>query len=468
VISAMTARLSHRSLAAVPHAPGRRPHEAGIVHLGLGNFHRAHQAVYTARALDAAPGPWGVVGVASRSRRVVEAMRTQDGLYTVLSLAPHSVPPLVVGVHTELLVAADQPEEVVARLADPRTRIVTLTVTEEAYAPSSPTIALLARGLERRLQAHAEPLAVVSCDNLPANGERTRALVLEAVETLGGELRDWTARSVAFPATMVDRIVPATDDGHRALVPELLGVEDAVPVPAEPFSMWVLEDRFPAGRPQWEAAGAIFSDEVGRYEDLKLRLLNGTHSLIAYLAILAGARTIAEALERREIRLAAEHVMRQEYLPTVIVPSGLDVERYMEDLLARFANPALGHRASQVASDGSLKLPARITGAVLDHHAAGRVPRLIGLTVAAYIRCLCTPDCYDATAQGTIHDPYGERLRQLGRRARDSRSLVDAVLAEGILAASLVEATPFADAVGELHDVLVRHGHRAAIDAALR
>jgi fructuronate reductase len=473
--------------------PGRRPARAGIVHLGLGSFHRGHQALYTARALEAEDGPWGIVGVASRSRAIASALRAQDGLYSVLELGGEAGAPLVVGVHTELLVAADDPAAVVARLADPATRIVTLTVTERGYtalagggldatlsevradlsggAPGT-TIGLLARGLQRRRHAHGEPLAIVSCDNVPRNGAHVRALVLEFVSLLGdadaAELHAWIERSIAFPSTMVDRMVPATRAEHRDRVAELLGRCDAVPVVAEPFSMWVLEDRFPLGRPRWEAAGAIFSDEVQRYEELKLRLLNATHSLIAYLGLLAGARSIAQAIGQPEIHAAAEHLVDDELLATVQAPSGFDLPRYVDALFVRFANAALDHRTCQVASDGSLKLAARITAPACHHLDRGVVPRGLALTVAAWIRCLATPDAYDATALGAVTDPQRERLQDLGRRAAGSRELVEAVFELGVFAPALAGATSFVDAVAELHDVLVRHDHRAAIEAALR
>jgi fructuronate reductase len=493
VTGAAVAALTRRGLAGRRPLPARAPEQAGIVHLGLGSFHRAHQALYTARALEHEPGPWGIAGVAHRSRRVVEALRAQDGLYSVLELGGADAVPLVVGVHTELLVAAEEPEAVVARLADAATRIATLTVTERGYtaraatggldtelpevradlrgAPPSTTIGLLARGLQRRWRGHGEPMAIVSCDNVGRNGEHTRALVLEFAGLLpepdAADLRGWIERAVAFPSTMVDRIVPATRPEHRARAAELLGLDDAAPVVAEPFSMWVLEDRFPGGRPRWEAAGAIFSDEVERYEELKLRLLNATHSLIAYLGLLAGARSIAAAVARPEIRCAAEHAVHAELRPTFDAPAQVDVPRYVDELFARFANAALDHRTCQVASDGSAKLPARITGAVLHHASRGRVPRVLALTVAAYIRCLATPGAYDTAALGTIADPARDRLEALGRRAHDSRELVEAVFELGIFAPALAQATPFVDAVAELHAVLVAHDYRAAIEAAI-
>lgn len=490
---AAPARLTRRSLGGRVAVPAQAPAQAGIVHLGLGSFHRAHQAVYTARALDREAGPWGIVGVAHRSRRVTDALHAQDGLYSVLELGGADAAPLVVGVHTELLVAADQPDAVVARLADPATRIATLTVTEQGYtaradtgtldtanprveadlggAPPTTTIGLLAQGLRERWRGHAEPMAIVSCDNVARNGEHTRALVLEFAGLLrepdAAELRAWIERSVAFPSTMVDRIVPATRAEHRARAAQLLGLHDGAPVVAEPFSAWVLEDRFPGGRPRWEAAGAVFSDELERYEQLKLRLLNATHSLVAYLGLLAGERSIADAIARPEIRAAAEHVIHVELRPTFEAPAEVDVSRYVDGLFGRFANAALDHRTCQVASDGSAKLPARITAAVLHHTARGVVPRALALTVAAYIRCLATAGAYDAARLGAIADPERERLQQLARRARDSRELVEAVFEPGIFAPALAEATAFVEAVAELHAVLAAHGHRAAIDAAI-
>jgi fructuronate reductase len=493
VTGAVTARLTRRALGGHRALPARAPARAGIVHLGLGSFHRAHQALYTARALDCEDGPWGIVGVAGRSRRIAGALRAQDGLYSVLELGGAQAEPLVVGVHTELLVAADEPLAVVARLADPGTRIATLTVTERGYtaraetgaldtdleqvradlagAPPRTTVGLLARGLQARWRAHGEPMAIVSCDNVAANGEHTRALVLEFVGLLAepdaAQLREWIERTIGFPSTMVDRIVPAARAEHRARADELLGRHDAEPVVAEPFSMWVLEDRFPAGRPRWELAGAILSDEVRRYEQLKLRLLNATHSLIAYLGLLAGAHSIAQAVARPEIRRAAEHLIGDDLRPTLDAPSRVDVPHYVEELFARFANDALDHRACQVASDGSLKLAVRVTSAVLHHAARGTVPRGLALLVASYVRCLATPDAYDAARLGAIADPQRARLEDLGRRSRDSRELVDAVFALRIFAAALAAATPFVEAVAELHAVLVAHGHRAAIEAAI-
>jgi fructuronate reductase len=494
--------------------PSRAPDEAGIVHIGLGNFHRAHQAVYTAHAVGRQPGPWGIIGVAPRSRGITARLRGQDHLYTVLELAPGRVHASVPGVLVGSLAAADAPDAVADAIAAPGTRIVTLTVTEKGYSysaasrgldfndarvladlrqdgPASTVIGQIARGLERRIRAHGAPLAILSCDNLAHNGAHTRRLVTEFISALPPGIRDellpWMAESVAFPSSMVDRIVPATTDAHRALVSERFGVSDSVPVPAEPFSMWVMEDSFPAGRPEWEAGGAMFSDNVADYEALKLRLLNGTHSLIAYLGLLSGHRDIAAAVRVPEIERTARCAIAEDYLPTLHVPDGVDVRRYTEELFSRFGNQMIGHQSATVASDGSLKLPVRITEPLRFHASRGRVPRHIALTVAAYIRCLAVPGSYDHGALGWISDPAADRLAVLGSGcpsgarpsgarpsgarpsgARPSGArLAQAVFAEsGIFVPEVNEQAAFVEAVGELLDALDRYGVAGAIAAA--
>lgn len=475
--------------------PAAPPDESGIVHLGLGNFHRAHQAVYTALALRRQPGPWGIIGVAPRSRETVRALAAQDQLSTVLELAPSGVTARVPAVMTESLVAADRPGDVVRHLAAPGTRVITLTVTEKGYsyspaaggldvtdpavaadlraaAPPRTVIGLLAAGLRRRAATHGAPVTVLSCDNLAGNGERTRRLVTEFLRLSaaggGADAVAWLdSGAVTFPCTMVDRIVPATTAAHRELAARELGLADRVPVPAEPFSMWVLEDDFAAGRPAWEAGGAVFTGDVRGYELLKLRLLNGTHSLIAYLGLLAGRRFIAEAVRVPAIERAARAVMLAEYLPTVPVPAGVDPGEYARRLFERFGNTAIGHLAATVGSDGSLKLPVRVTEPVRFHASRGRVPRFIALTVAAYLRCAAAPGGYDARALGAISDPAMQRLAAFGVRYRETGELVEAVFTQGnVFDPELAGHREFTGAVAELLGVLARHGVAAAVAAA--
>ncbi|MFE4058742.1 mannitol dehydrogenase family protein, partial [Streptomyces sp. NPDC059096] len=342
--------------------------ERGIVHLGLGNFHRAHQAVYTAEALRHTEGPWGITGVVTgptqRSRTVVEGMTAQDELYTVLTLGRDgSVRADVPGVHHAGLLGGDQAEAVVDAIGDAATRIVTLTVTEKGYtftpsggldlddprvaadltgtaAPRTP-LGLLLRGLQRRVRTHAAPLTVLPCDNLMDNGSRTRRLLDEFASALPSgereELTAYLASSVSTPSTMVDRIAPATTDAHRALVTRHFGVRDTVPVPAEPYRLWVLQDDFRAGRPAWEKAGAVFTPEVAGYETMKLRLLNGAHSLLAYLGLLLGHPSVDRAVGDPGRGAGVRHPITREFLPSVEVADGVDGAPENEELRERFA-----------------------------------------------------------------------------------------------------------------------------------
>jgi fructuronate reductase len=459
----------------------------GIVHLGLGNFHRAHQAVHTAAALAAQDGPWGILGVASRSATVVDALREQDLLYSVVEVSPEGTRVVVPAVHTGALVAAREPDAVLDALAAPTTRIVTLTVTEHGYtfdprtgtldldgvradlrggsAPRT-TLGLVVRGLQRRARAHGAPITIMSCDNLVANGRVIERLVCEFVAALPAaervELEPYLAQ-VAFPSSMVDRIVPATTDAYRAAAAEHLGVRDEVPVPAESYSMWVIEDKFGAGRPAWERGGALFTDDVGPYELLKLRLLNGTHSLIAYLGALSGCATIPEAIARPAIREAAERVLRDEYRPTVPVPADVDIEEYVAQLYTRWSNSALGHRTQQVGSDGSVKLAQRVPEPACSHLAAGRMPHHLALTVAGYLCCLAPPAGFDPGPHArAMNDPMREQLAPLATRS--TGDFVAAALGTGVLGAELAAHASFTGRVAELVDVLVRHG----VDAAVR
>ncbi|GAA1394887.1 mannitol dehydrogenase family protein [Pseudonocardia kongjuensis] len=458
----------------------------GIVHIGLSNFHRAHQAVHTAAALAAEPGPWGVLGVAPRSAAVADALVAQDLRYAVVEISPDGERASVPAVHTGALVAARDPEPVLAALAAPDTRIVSLTVTERGYTidprtggidlddpgvradlagASGTAIGLLARGLLRRARGHGAPVTVLSCDNLLANGEVTQRLVRGFAAALpAAERADLLGYldSVTFPNSMVDRIVPATTDATRAAAARLTGVADAVPVPAEPFSMWVLQDAFAAGRPAWEAPGdgvpgAVFTDDVAGYELLKLRLLNGTHSLLAYLGALAGEDLIADSAARPSIRAAAGRVLHDDYRPTVRVPDGVDVDDYAARLFTRWSNVALGHRTRQVGSDGSLKLAQRIPGPAAEHLASGTMPHHLALTVAGWLACVAPPAGFDP----------GPHAAAMAEPARDRLAATAAGPADGHVRAGLdlLGGDPgggFAARTAELLDVLVRHGVDAA------
>lgn len=404
----------------------------GIVHLGLGAFHRAHQAVFTE---DAAAGSgelgWGILGVTQRSARVVEQLAPQDGLYGVLTKGSEETSLRLVGSLRDVAFPGTDTARVLETIAAPTTHVVTLTVTEKGYRraadggpdlgdpdlaadletlaaelragavadrPARSPLGLLLRGLAQRRRRDAGPLTVVCCDNLAENGPVLAALVGAGVDSVpgGDRLRGWIEASVRFPATMVDRIVPATTDAHRDEAHALLGLGDAGLVVGEPFSQWVVEDAFAGPRPAWEQAGATLTADVAPYERAKLRVLNASHSTLAYLGALRGHATIAEAMSDPDLAATVRALVDEDVLPTLVAPDGLDLERYRDDVLARFANPNTGHTTVQVAMDGSQKLPQRLLGTVRDRLAAGAVPTASATTVAAWIAYV------RATTQGEL------------------------------------------------------------------
>ncbi|GAA3589280.1 mannitol dehydrogenase family protein [Kribbella ginsengisoli] len=403
----MTARLSLTTLPAALQ-PVVEPSKIGIVHLGLGAFHRAHQAVFTEEAaiLTGETG-WGISGISQRSAAVREQLAPQDGLYSVLTRGLGDPSIRVIGSIREVLTAPEDPEAVVARIADPAVSVVTLTVTEKGYraavqggldltdpeiqadlagrAPRT-VVGQLAAGLVRRAQTGAGPLTVLSCDNLVANGPFLRRLMEDYAAALpdGKSLID-ELEVARFPASMVDRIVPATTDADREEAAGLLGVRDEAVVVAEPFLQWVIEDDFAGPRPGWEKAGAILTGDVAPWEQAKLRMLNATHSMLAYLGALRGYETIAEAVRDEQLAGLANELMTADVIPTLTPPEGLDLTAYGQSVLERFANPALKHRTAQVAMDGSVKLPVRLLGTIRDRLAANAEPRLAGLAVAAWM-----------------------------------------------------------------------------------
>jgi fructuronate reductase len=428
-----TERLALRTLARVP-ASARplvdpRHLRTRIVHLGLGAFHRAHQAQYTEEAVAAAGGDWGIAGVTLRSRTVLDQLAAQDWLYSVLARDNDRSDVRVVAAIREAFFAGDEPAEVVRRIADPAVAVTTLTVTEKGYGP--PVIGLLVRGIQARMRADAGPLAVVSCDNLAHNGSMLAGLVRDFVERLPPSerrpLESWIAPNVSFPSTMVDRIVPATTEADRAEVERLIGLRDEGAVATEPFRQWVVEDDFPAGRPAWERAGVVLTKDVRPYELIKLRMLNASHSALAYLGWPAGCDTIAAAMRDEGFATVVDRLMREDVRPTLDPPDGFDIDRYRDQLLNRFANAALRHRTEQVAMDGSQKLPQRLLPTLTERRAAGAEPRWAARVLAAWM-------CWvwlDRRADGTprpLDDPLADVLQSAVAGASSARQVVDRLL----------------------------------------
>lgn len=421
---------------------------AGIVHLGLGAFHRAHQAVYTDDRLAAGERDWGIVGLSLRSSDVRNALAPQDGLYTVLQRSPDGDGSRVIGSVLEVLTVPDCPDIAMQRLINPRTRIISLTVTEKAYCQDAATGTLdethpgivadlrgdrfpstvpgvLVEALRRRRDTGAGPCTILICDNLPSNGETVARIVGRYASLRDPALAEYIADAVAFPCTMVDRIVPATTDADRAAV-AAFGYRDAWPVVAEPFSQWVIEDRFVNGRPQWEDAGAQMVTDVRPFELMKLRALNGAHSALAYLAGVAGLETVADAMADPVIARFLRELWDRDLLPTIPAMSGMDLAAYTAQLQQRFRNPAMRHRLQQIAMDGSQKLPQRLLRPALDRLACGEMPTRIAVVVAAWMRFLMRRD--ERGRAYEISDPLSARLTTLAADAGDNAEALAAAL----------------------------------------
>ena len=457
----------------------------GIVHLGLGAFHRAHQAVFT-DALLARDPRWGILGVSMKTPRATAALAAQDGLYSVLERSQAGVSLRVIGAVRATLFAGGDPGALVARLAAPHVHVVTLTVTEKGYChdpasgaldfahpdivhdlaePAAPrsAVGFLVAGLAARRAAGAGPLNVVCCDNLPHNGRTLAGLVRAFAQRRDPALAAWIDAHAAFPCTMVDRIVPATTDADVAEAARRLGVADLAPVVAEPYNSWVIEDRFAAPRPAWEQAGAQLVSDVLPFETMKLRLLNGSHSTMAYLGFLLGHVYIWQASADPLLAGLVERQMADEIAPTLAAPPGVDLAAYGRQLMERFRNPALPHRTYQIAMDGSQKLPQRLLGTVRDRLAAGAPIRHLALAVAGWIRYASGEDEHGAPI--AVQDPLADAFRRIVRDAgRDPGPVADGFLdLANVFGADLVAHYAFREAVRANVIALYRDGARATL-----
>jgi fructuronate reductase len=459
----------------------------GIVHLGNGAFHKAHEAVYTDDVLAQGATDWAILGASLQSPRVPDAMAPQDGLYTVIERGAAAERLRVIGAITEVAFAPADPAALIARMADPDVRIVSLTVTEKGYChdpasgrlePDHPDIrhdlgrletprsavGYLVAALARRKIAGAPPLTVLCCDNVPANGETLRGIVGDFAGRVDAGLAAWIEQSCAFPSTMVDRIVPATTGDDLASLETRLGVRDEAAVLCEPFRQWVIEDSFTAGRPAWEDAGAEMVADVAPYEVMKLRLLNGSHSTLAYLGYLAGFETVAETMAEPPFATFIRRLMDEEVTPTLELPAGADVGAYKSALIERFANPRLKHRNWQIAMDGSQKLPQRLLGTIRDRLVAGGEFQRLALGVAAWMRYATGID--EAGRPIEVSDPLSGRLGRIGREAKgEPNALIDAMLALGeIFGDDLPRSESFRAALGTALSGLYGKGARRMVE----
>ncbi|HEX9857074.1 MAG TPA: mannitol dehydrogenase family protein, partial [Paracoccaceae bacterium] len=349
-------------------------HGVGIVHIGLGAFHKAHQAFYTDAALASSGGDWRITGVSLRSPEPAAQLMPQDGLYTLIARGSEGVQGRVIGAIAGAIAASGDPAPVLAAMTAPGCRIVSLTVTEKAYgldrssggcdpthpavkadlrAPYAPqgVLGLLTRALALRFEAGLPPFTILCCDNLPDNGHLLRGAVVDFARRNDPALSDRIATEVAFPSTMVDRITPAATAATQAEAQRMTGCQDLAAVETEVFHQWVIEDHFPLGRPAWEAAGAIFVTDVAPYEAMKLRMLNGTHSMLAYAGFHAGLTYVRDVMQDPDLAALVDRHLSASAATLPALP-GMDLPAYAAALQARFTNPAIAHQTFQIAMDG--------------------------------------------------------------------------------------------------------------------
>ncbi|TBZ34452.1 mannitol dehydrogenase family protein [Rhizobium leguminosarum bv. viciae] len=382
--------------------------KSGILHLGPGAFFRAHFAPFTDAALATSGGDWGIEVASLRTADVADHLNEQNGLYTMLIRDTSGTVAQVIGPILRAHVATRDPAGLLDRLEDPAIRIVSLTVTEKAYGMDSATggldlnhadvaadlanrhaprgvIGYLVEGLSRRRAKGLAPFTLLSCDNLPSNGAVLKRLVLDFAERVDPSLRQWIEANMPFPSTMVDRITPASTEATYQDAERLTGRQDLAAIETEPFTQWVIEDHFANGRPAWEKAGALMVTDVSAYEKMKLRMLNGAHSLLAYLGYIGGYEFIRDVMDDAGLAALAYRHMHAAARTLDAVP-GIDLDDYASELIARFANKAIAHRTYQIAMDGTQKLPQRLLEPATEALAHGDKAETYAIAVAAWMR----------------------------------------------------------------------------------
>ncbi len=462
---------------------------AGIAHLSVGNFHRAHQAVYLDRLLSAGETAWGLVGVGllddERERAKARALQAQDGLYTLTECPPDGANSTrVIGSILEYRHAPDDHEAVLARLADPAIRIVTMTVTEGGYNTdahgtfdlAAPAVAadlapgatprtsfgLITEALRRRRDSGAGPFTVLSCDNLRHNGHVAANAVLSFARARDAELAAWIEREVTFPACMVDRITPATLPADAERLNRASGVDDAAPVFAEDFIQWVVEDRFCAGRPALETVGVQFVDDVAPYEAVKIRMLNGSHCVLGYAAALLGHRLVHEAMGDREVSDLVDQFLARDAAPLITAPPGMETAPYAALLRRRYGNPAIGDQVLRLCGDAISKQPIYLQDTVRGVLDSGRDPSRVAFMLASFAEYLRGRD--DA---GATYTPFEPHLGEEDARLAASDDLVDALRMSPFRGWGLADRPAFVARYEQIRRGIRRDGTRPTLRAVL-
>lgn len=405
---------------------------AGIVHLGIGAFHRAHQAFYTEAILNQFGGDWGIIGSSLRSASVRDQLVPQDCLYTLVERSGEGEKLQLIGAVLDTLVGPENPAALIAQMAATNIKIVSLTITEKGYCHDPATgnlnlnhpdiihdlehldkpvsaIGFLVAALKQRFEKNQKAFTLLSCDNLPNNGEVLEKVILQFAEKISPDFSRWIKTNATFPCTMIDRIVPATTDDDRRDIEARLGLRDEAMVVCEPFSQWVVEDKFADGRPEWDKVGVLLVEDVRVFEKIKLRLLNGIHSTMAYSGYLSGFQYISEVMEQPAFVNLVKTYMAREAGETITAPAGFDIEAYQQQLRARFSNKALKHRTWQIAMDGSQKLPQRLLETLREQLAGNGHIDILCLAVAAWIRYVSGVDEQGKAIE--VSDPLTQELR---------------------------------------------------------
>ncbi|MEQ9722006.1 fructuronate reductase [Yersinia alsatica] len=457
-----------------------------IVHIGFGAFHRAHQALLTDRVLNQQGGDWGICEVSLLGGdALIQNLRQQDHLFSVLEKGAQSNQAIIVGsvcesVHARL----DGIMHVLEKLAEPQVAIVSLTITEKGYCiepgsgqldlqnefvradlaiPDAPTSApgVLVEALRLRRLRGLPPFTVLSCDNIPENGHVVKNAVLGLATARDPELANWISQNVTFPNTMVDRIVPAATAETLQEIADELGVVDSCGIACEPFIQWVVEDNFVAGRPDWEIAGAQLVADVLPFEEMKLRMLNGSHSYLAYLGYLAGYQHINDCMADDNYRVTARRLMIDEQAPTLRV-TGVDLNAYADQLIERYTNPSLKHRTWQIAMDGSQKLPQRMLDSVRWHLQHGGNYRCLALGIAGWMRYVSGVD--DNGQPIDIRDPMADNFKKCVANSEEGVARVQSLLSlKALFGETLPQQQAFVEAVTEAYLSLQQFGAKESV-----
>ncbi|MGX9417407.1 mannitol dehydrogenase family protein [Vibrio sp. WJH972] len=462
-----------------------------IVHIGFGAFHRAHQGLYTSEMIEKTGSDWGICEINLFGGQLIKQLREQDHLYSVLEKNTDSnVSKISRAVIESVHPIHDGKQAVLDKLAEPQVAIVSMTITEKGYCadlstghldfnnsliisdlanPQTPSSAIgyIVEALRIRKESNITPFTVMSCDNIQENSHVAKQVILDYANELDTNLGNWIEKNVTFPCTMVDRIVPAITEASLVELTESLGVEDPCGIVCEPFRQWVIEDNFVNGRPEWDAVGAMFVADVIPFENMKLRMLNGSHSFLAYLGYLAGYRYIYETMADEAFRQAAFQLMSVEQASTLSMPEGTDLAEYANLLISRFSNASVKHETWQIATDGSQKLPQRMCESLRFHIENGTSVTWLILGIAGWMVYVGETD--EKGEQIIVNDPMLEQLRDAYKGAETAEEIVLSLLRlSNIFGQDLIENKTFVTELISAVNELKTNGAKALITKTLQ